>query len=380
MITPSQLIEIVEQTGHHPIGPSAASRWMNCPGSVELTLGIKDEGSPYAAEGTKAHALAELALLNNCSTDDLAALNIEDDFPDDMREYVQTYVDYVRGIADGERIFVEQVLDLKHIIPEGMGTADAIVIKGDTLHVIDLKYGMRKVEAEHNPQLQIYAAGALWKLLKSKKYNITKVVIHIHQPRAGGPSSWEVSTQNLLIFGKKISEAANRCLEDEAPLNPSEKACEWCRAKATCPALYQKSLELVGGDFEILPSVDRMSDEQIRLVLTNKSLIEKWLSSIEAEVFSRIEHGDSFDGFKMVAGRSQRKWNDDAETKLVSILGDNAYDKKLIGITTAEKILGKKQLEELGITEKPEGKPTLVPESDKRPALVAIADDFETVK
>jgi len=271
-------------------------------------------------------------------------------------------------------------LDLGHIIPEGMGTADAIIIVGDTLHVIDLKYGMRKVDAENNPQLQIYAEGALWKLLKKKRYNISNVTVHIHQPRAGGASSWSVSPQDLLIFGKKVSKAAERCLDKDAPLNPSEKACEWCRAKATCPALYQKNLELVGGDFEVLPPVDSMTDDQMRLVLQHKGLIEKWLKAIESNVFARVERGESFEGFKMVEGRSVRKWSDAAEERLTQILGDNAFDKKLIGITAAEKILGKKQLEELNITEKPEGKPVLVHESDKRPPMATIADDFETVK
>lgn len=362
------LTRIVEETGHHPMGPSSASRWMHCPGSVELTIDMKDEGSPYAAEGTKAHELGELALLNQCDTHE-----VDGDFSDEMCDYVQDYVDYVRGVAGDSKIYVEQELDLSHIIPGGMGTADAIIIKDQTLHVIDLKYGMRKVEAENNPQLQIYAAGALHKL---DKYNIQEIVMHIHQPRAGGASSWAITPPALLIFGKMASEAAKRCMDDNAPLNPSEKACEWCKAKATCPALYEKSLEIVGGDFDVLPPVESMSNEQINLVLTHKGLIEKWLKAIESEIFSRLEHGGHFDGWKMVEGRSLRKWNDQAEEKLVKILGDNAYDKKLIGITAAEKMLGKKQFSELDITFKPEGKPTLVPESDKRPSLGTVADDF----
>jgi len=363
------LIRVVEQTGHHPMGPSGASRWMHCPGSVELTLDIPDRGNPYAREGTIAHQLAEI-----CLNEDVDPHQVEG-FTDDMRYYIKLYIDYVRHVADGNRIFVEQQLDLGEYIPEGMGTADALIIDGDLLHVIDLKYGMRMVEADHNPQLMIYALGALTKL-RQKGVHIDNVVLHIHQPRAGGSRSWMVSTGDLMIFGSKVVAAADLCLQDDAPLNPSEKACEWCRAKATCPALYQNNLTLVGGDFEMLPKIEKMSDDQIRLVLDNKGLIDKWLKGIEDHVQEVLERGESFDGFKLVEGRTTRKWNDEAETKLTKILGDAAFDKKLIGITAAEKALGKKHLAELNITRKDPGKPTVVPADDKRPAIGVIADDF----
>ena len=363
------LIRIVEETGHHPMGPSGASRWMHCPGSVELTLNIPDKGNPYAREGTIAHQLGEI-----CLREGVEPYQVEG-FVDDMRYYIKLYVDYVRHIAGDNRIFVEQELDLSEYIPEGMGTADALIIDGDTLHVIDLKYGMRIVEAEHNPQLMIYALGALSKL-RNKGIHMEYCLLHIYQPRAGGVRTWLVSVEDLLIFGSKVMAAADLCLQDDAPLNPSEKACEWCRAKSTCPALYQNNLTLVGGDFEVLPRIEKMSDDQLRLVLDNKGLIEKWLKGIEDHVQEVLERGESFDGFKLVEGRSIRKWNDDAETKLVKILGDAAYEKKLLGITAAEKALGKKHLAELNITKKDPGKPTVVPTSDKRPAIGVIADDF----
>lgn len=367
---PEDLIRIVEETGHHPMGPSAAARWMQCPGSVELTKDIKDEGSPYALEGTAAHTLGEICLSEKCGTYDVEG------YTDEMRDHIQGYVDYVFGIADGVRVFVEQELNLSCVIPEGMGTADAILIKGDVLHIMDLKYGMVEVSPDRNHQLMIYAIGALDAITK-KGIHVDEVVLHIYQPRAGGAKAWSTTPADLRIFARDVRKAADLCLEDDAPLNPSEKACEWCRAKATCPALYQKSLELVGGDFDVLPSVESLTDEQIKLVLTNKSLIEKWLKAIEASVFSRIEHGETLEGFKMVEGRSIRKWSDSAESVLAKLLGDAAFENKLIGITAAEKALGKKQLAELGITEKPPGKPTLVPDTDKRPALPQIANDFD---
>ena len=367
----NDLIRIVEETGHHPMGPSAAFRWMQCPGSVAASIGIKDEGSDAAREGTEAHTLAEI-----CLSEKVDCVDVEG-YTDEMREHVQTYVDYVRHIGVGGFTAIELELDLSRWIPEGMGTADAVVLSGDTLHVIDFKYGVRNVLVENNSQLQIYALGALAKV--EGKADVKRVVMHIHQPRVDGATSWEIDVPQLLMFGAVVAECAERCLDDEPELKPSESACRWCRAAATCPALYQQSLELVGGDFEVLPSVESMSDEQIRLVLDHKGMITDWLKRIEAHVEGVLNNGGAFNGYKLVESRTVRKWNKNAEAVLVEQLGDGAWDKKLIGIGVAEKLLGKKEVAELGIAEKPEGKPTLAPESDKRPAIGSVADDFETL-
>jgi len=365
------LIRIVQETGHHPMGPSAAFRWMQCPGSVSMSLDIHDPGSDAAREGTAAHTLGEICLSEGV---DCAAV---EGYDDEMRGHVQTYVDYVRHLSRGGHLAIEQELDLSRWIPEGMGTADALVLDGKTLHVVDFKYGLRRVEVERNIQLQIYALGALEKL--GGKYPVEKVVMHIHQPRVDGASSWETDVPGLLIFGAQVAESAERCMDDKPDLKPSESACRWCRAAATCPALYQRSLELVGGDFEVLPDVETLTDQQIRFVLDNKGLLTDWLKRVEDHVFATLNEGGSFEGYKMVEGRSVRKWNDSAADVLQEKLGDAAWEKKLIGIGVAERLLGKKEIAELGITDKPEGKPTLAPESDKRPALGSVADDFETL-
>ena len=366
------LIRIIQDTGHSPLGASAASRWMVCPGSVALTLDMPNTSSDAAREGTIAHELAE-----TCLRDGVDA-NTVDGISEEMAMYVQQYVDYVRQTAGKNRIFVEQELDLSMIIPEGMGTADAVVIAGDELHIIDLKYGLNPVDAEENLQLQIYAIGALTKL-QEKGIHIDHVHCHIHQPRAGGAKHWQTTPGDLKKFAKKVTRSADLCMSDDAPLNPDDKACHFCKAKATCPALYEKSMEVVGGDFDRVPTVAEMTDEQLRNVLDHKGLIEKWLKAVELQVQSKIESGHKFEGYKLVAGRSYRKWNDQAEEKLVSILGEDAYDKKLLGVGAVEKVLGKKHLEELGITHKPEGKPTLVHESDRRQAIGVVTDDFETL-
>jgi RecB family exonuclease len=370
----TKLLELINTDGeHHPMGPSAAERWMVCPASVRDTAWMPEESSDAAIEGTAAHTLAEIALSENIDTDAV------DGYDDEMREYVQKYVQYVRDVAGHNKIFVEKRLDLSSIMPRGRGTADAIVIdpETDTLHIIDLKYGKGiEVSAENNKQLQIYAIGALEKV--EKQFHISNIALHIIQPRLGNYSKWEISKPDLMVFKEAATVAANLCLQDDSPYNPDDKACQWCKAKGTCKALYNHSLEVVGRDFNPLAPAE-MTKEQLLLVIENKSLIEKWLRAVEAHVYSDIDHGAEYPGYKLVEGRTVRKWSNDASDKLIQLLGDEAYEKKLIGITQAEKLIGKKQLSELGITVRPAGKPTLVKETDKRPALTKIEDDFDKI-
>jgi len=369
-----ELMKLIATDGeHHPMGPSGADRWMVCPASVGDTIHMVDEGSDAAREGTIAHTLGELALSEGKDCDDFEG------YTDEMRFYTQKYVDYVRSWAGTNKIYVEQRLDLNTYIPYGKGTSDAIIIDAAerTLHVMDLKYGKGvEVYAENNRQGMIYALGAYDKV--SKHYEIDHIVIHIIQPRLGSFSEWSISTEKLLAFGEQVKVAADRCLEIDPEYHPDDKACMWCKAKATCPALYEHSLAVIGEDFDPLPPT-QMTDEQLRLVIDNKGLIEKWLKAVESHVFERLEHGGSFNGYKMVEGRSQRKWVDGAETKLEQMLGPDAFNTKLKNITDIEKLLGKKHFNELGLTLKPEGKPVLVREDDKRPALGTIADDFEAM-
>lgn len=362
-----------KMSDHAKLSPSAAARWMRCPGSVALTANMPDVTSTYAEEGTLAHTLAEVCLNNNIDTADL----IGSEYTDEMRGYVQRHLDYVRDIAGDNKIFTEKRLDLGEYIPGGFGTADVLIIdkKNATLHVIDLKYGMGKVDAKDNEQLYIYALGAISKI----RDMILSVVVHISQPRLGHYDSHGMWVHELDEFSFTVAKAAALCETDNAPLNPSEKACQWCLARATCTALYQHTTDIVGEDFDMLTPAKQLTDAQLKAVLDNKGLIEKWLKAIEAEVFSRVERGESFPGYKMVEGRSVRKWTDNAEEVLVKLLGDEAYEKKLANITTVEKKLGKKHLAELGITVKPEGKPTMVPDTDSRQAVGTIVDDFDTI-
>jgi len=353
---------------HAKLSPSAAIRWMTCPGSVKLTAGLPDVESDAAAEGTKAHLLAE-----QCLTQGVSPKELEGDYTDEMRSHIAEYLDFVERVSGDGRKFIEQRLDLREYITDGFGTADVVVFNAPDLHIIDLKYGMRKVDVHENPQLMIYGLGALSKV----RDKVQKIHLHIAQPRLNHYDTWVIDKPVLEEFGFKVAAAADLCATDDAPLNPSEKACEWCKASTTCPALYAHTLKVVGDRFDPIPAED-LTDEQLRLVLDNKTLIEKWLKSVENYAYNKSSSGEGFPGYKLVEGRSVRKYTQDAETTLVKILGDDAFERKLITVTAAEKILGKKHFKELGITDKPPGKPVLVPDTDKRVAIGGM-DDFESL-
>jgi len=357
-----------KKMSHAKLSPSSAFRWLNCPGSIRLSAGIKDTSSPAAEEGTRAHELAEKMLAGKKGKAD----------SDEMLAYVQQYVDYVREIAGDNKVYIEQRVDLTEYVPNGYGTADVITITGDTLHVIDLKYGLSRVFPKDNPQLYLYALGAYTGLKKKKRKAVKAVLVHIIQPRCDSWLHHEIPVDELLAWGEEIKPKAEMCLTDDAELNPSEGACRWCPAAPTCPALHKQALEVVGGDFEVLPVIEDMDAPQMITALRFKPLIIEWLTKLEAHLEHELTSGHEIEGLKLVEGRSMRKYTDNAEKVLAKRLGDSAflYTKKLITLTAAEKLVGKQEFQDLDITFKPDGKPKVVPDTDSRLAITKTADDF----
>jgi hypothetical protein len=385
-------------TAHAKLGASNAHRWLACPGSVSAEEGIPNTSSPFAEEGTVAHELAEQALgMAHLPPEDV---KVEDwpryasvkanEFLDlyedqDMADFVRVYVEHVNSLAVGCDAFdIEMRVSYEEWVPGGFGTADAIIVKGDTLHICDLKYGMGvRVEAENNPQGMLYALGA-WQMVELA-FDIKRVMIHIVQPRLDHISQWEISVPDLLRWAEWVKQRAEETFADDAPRVPGEKQCRFCRAKGSCAALQKMTQDIILADFddlENMPKVNTLTDDQLRRALEAKPLIEGWLGAVEGLVRDRLSNGGEFPGYKLVEGKSNRQWGnvEEAEQFLDELIGsDLAFTRKIISPAQAEKVLGKKRAGEIAdLIVKPLGAPTLAPESDKRPTINISASDFSS--
>ena len=388
---------------------------MRCTGSLSLERDIPDRGSRYAAEGTAAHAVADWILSKNIDDQDAYGLvgqwvdriNGKDVIVDDpaisdlwsvdaaMVEHGLDFARLVRSYAQGSlnpMIATDQRYDFSHVIdvPNSFGTADAVVLDGDTLIVIDYKYGMGvKVDAEHNEQLQLYALGAL------HQYEIVADIQHvmmvIHQPRMNHVSEWQITVDQLRQFGEEAKQKAQNILAGVIDYEPGEKQCKFCKAKALCPALKAEVLTTVAADasdFEDITEVPPVSEEpsELSVMMSKVSLIEDWCKAVRAEVERKLFDGSEVPGYKLVEGRKGiRKWADEEAVltamKSFRMKKDDIYDYTLISPTKAEKVFSDnpslwEKLEKL--TSRSDGKPSVAPATDRRPALTvsAIADDF----
>jgi hypothetical protein len=304
----------------------------------------------------------------------------------EMADHVQTYVDYVRAI--GGQMEVEQKVSYEKWVTGGFGTVDVIITRGRTLYDIDLKYGQGvKVYAKNSPQGMLYTLGALDE--RSDFQEFDKIVIVIHQPRLNHVSTWETTPDHMYKWAARVKVRAEMCLEENAERIPGEKQCQWCKAKPTCPALLGQAEKALMGRLDEMNStkslkpVEDLTVEQIGYAMGNKKLVLSWFKAIEEHIKTTLESGESFPGWKMVNGRSTRKWTDalKAERLLKRLLGaGDAYKKTLLTPPAAEKALGKElkhRIEKLVF--KADGAPALVSDDDKRPAIQMItAGDFDT--
>ena len=366
-------------TAHAKLSASGSERWLRCPGSVRAEEGIVEKSSSFAAEGTSAHELAELCLVSERDAMSYVHTTLKESgwvVTDEMAIYIQEYVDYVRSFKGVK--FIEERVDFSEWVPDGFGTSDAIVIDGDTMHIIDLKYGKGiRVDADDNSQAKLYALGALSDY--GFLYEITNIVCHIHQPRLDHISVWEIDKESLLKWAEYVRERAAMCALPDAPRVASDKSCMWCKFKPLCPELMSLTQKALMSDFDdatIAPkSPDKLSIRDLRFALDNKKIIVSWLDAIEDLAFERLTNGEAFDGYKLVVGRSNRSWEDEkaAEHVLLEELGDKMYQpQKMITPPMAEKLLGKKKAALLnGLINKSQGKPTMVNQSDNRPEIVS---------
>lgn len=410
--------------GHAILSPSSAKRWMTCPGSVILSEGIKEESSKFADEGTAAHYLAAVCLRNGhdaaqymgqtvylCAS--VGGERFESFAPAekgkvmnafrvdaDMTRHVQVYADYVRDVvaATNGELFVEVEVPLGHVTGEigAVGTSDAVVLAGDEIIVIDLKYGQGvEVSAVDNPQLMLYAAGARKDFELAGDFQTVRMAIV--QPRVSTqPSEWSIPVSTLQEFEWQAEEAAStiwRMKQGEVPMAcvPDTEACRWCKAKAHCAELDKKVQTEVGADFDDLltgvpPEVDY---EMLSKKMACIDLIEEWCKAVRSGVEKALLSGHPVDGYKLVQGRKgARSWSNAEEAekllKSMRLKVEQMYDMKLISPTTAEKVLAEspKRWEKVQqLVTQSEGKPSVAPATDKRPAITVtpVADDFDVV-
>ena len=370
--------------GHALLSASSSHRWMNCPPSARLCENYDDKGSDFAAEGTDAHALCEFRLQE--------ALGIPAENPienltwynEEMEDCAVSYASFVseivakaKDICSDPVVLIEQHLDYSKFVQEGFGTGDCIVIADGELHIIDYKHGRGVlVEADNNPQMKLYALGALE--IFDGIYDIETVSMTIFQPRRGNVSTYSLSKADLYAWAEEVLKPiAELAYKGEGQYNCGEW-CQFCKAKTDCRKRAEANMELAKYDFMDPPL---LTDEEIEDVLSKVDNLVAWANDVKEFAFQAAMSGKVWNGWKLVEGRSVRKYvNDEAVAATVSEAGYDPYEKKLLGLTEMQKRLGKSKFEELlgSLIHRPQGKPTLVPESDKRPAITtAIADFYE---
>lgn len=375
---------------HALLSASGSHRWMSCTPSALLEENFGERTtSAFAAEGTLAHELSELYIRKDILggityTDYILGLEkimSNELFNEEMLTAVPVYTDYVEAqynAAVSNNKFsileIEQKLDLTHYIPESFGTADAVIISDGLMQVIDLKYGKGiPVYATMNPQLMIYGLGALDRY--DAAYDIEEVELTIVQPRINNISSFRISVDDLLKWAnEELMPKAQDAINGRGELASGEW-CRFCAVHNKCRALYEEQLSIAKYEFK---EPNLLTDEEISDVLSRSKRFTEWINSINEYASKKaIEEHKHWPGYKLVEGKSNRKLLDEdtvvaaIKERMPEFSDDQIYDVKLKSLTELEKLIGAKRFAtQLGdMVVKPTGKPTLVPESDKRPAI-----------
>ena len=361
--------------GHAVLSASGAHRWMNCLPSARLEESFEDRESEAAAEGTAAHALAEHKLRKSLKMRSKKPVSKYD--CDEMDTHTDGYVDYVLETLTQMKqhckdpiILIEQKLDFSCYVPDGFGTGDAVIVSDGELHIIDFKYGQGVlVDAKDNPQMKLYALGAL--ALFEDLYDIEEVAMTIYQPRRENVSNFRVSLSELKEWATwDLMPRAAMAFDGAGDYEPGEW-CTFCKAAVKCRARAEAHMRLARKEFALPPV---LTDEEIEEIIGSLDDLTRWANDIMAYATSTaINQGKKWSGFKLVEGRSIRRFTDD--DKVAEAAKDagykDIYRESLITLTEFEKLMGKEVFKEtLGaLVVKPPGKVTLVPESDKRQEL-----------
>lgn len=373
---------------HAYLSASASHRWLACPPSAKLCANILDQASEYAQQGTDCHELCaylvEKALGRDVvdPTENLTYYDAEmQNCAEEYRNYVLEQIEAAKEFCKDPQVMIEQRLDFSRWVENGFGTGDCVIVADEILQIIDYKHGLGILvsagDDKHggNSQMMCYALGALE--VFGDIYDIKQIKMTIFQPRRDNISTYTINKEDLLKWADEVlAPTAQLAYVGKGKFNAGDH-CTFCKVKATCRKRAEYNLELAKYDFEMPATLD---DTEIAAILEKIDEMISWGNDIKDYALQQAQSGVHFEGWKIVEGRSNRKYTDEnAVADTVKDAGFDPYEKKLLGITAMSTLLGKKKFEELlgGLIYKPPGKPTLVPESDKRPAMNTAKDDFK---
>lgn len=367
---------------HAFLSASSAHRWLNCPPSALECAGAADAPSTFAQEGTDAHELCEYKVniaLGRASPDPRDHLEYlcpeMECHSDEYASFVMEQLEEAKKLCSDPVIMLEQRLDFSKWVPDGFGTGDCIIVADDILQIIDFKYGLGvMVDAYKNPQMMLYALGALE--VFDGIYDINQVYMTIFQPRRDNVNTYICTKEELYKWADEVlAPTAKLAMEGSGEYKAGDH-CQFCKIKATCRKRAEHNLEMAKYDFQ---TPNTMDASDIADILPRIDELVSWANDVKEYALQQALSGTKYDGFKLVEGKSNRKFTDEAAVAdVVTKAGYDPYEKKLLGITAMTSLLGKKKFEELlgGLVFKPPGRPTLVTDADKRPEMNTATDDF----
>lgn len=372
---------------HAYLSTSASHRWLACPPSAKLCASIPDQSSEYAQQGTDCHELCaylvEKALGRDVPdpTENLPYYDAEmQNCAEEYRNYVLEQIEAAKEFCKDPQVMIEQRLDFSRWVENGFGTGDCVIVADEVLQIIDYKHGLGVLvsagDDEHggNSQMMCYALGALE--VFGDIYDINQIKMTIFQPRRDNIGTYTISRDNLLKWADEVlAPTAQLAYVGEGKFKAGDH-CQFCKVKATCRKRAEYNLELAKYDFEMPATLD---NTEIAAILEKVDEMISWGNDIKEYALKQAQSGVHFEGWKVVEGRSNRKYTDEKAVAFkVKDAGFDPYEKKLLGVTAMSTLLGKKKFEELlgELIYKPPGKPALVPESDKRPAMNTAIEDF----
>lgn len=382
---------------HAELSASGAKKWLNCAGAKALEKLMPDETSDYAEEGTLAHSLGEAKIKYELRqirkptyAKEVEKIKSNALYSEEMNEHTEGYKDYVIELVNFYKqkgdvlVEVEKRIDFSEYVPEGFGTGDICIISNDVLHIVDLKYGKGvKVDAEHNPQLELYALGALTEY--SCIYDFKSVEMTIYQPRLDNISNWSISPEELILWGKNVVKPKAEMAFNETGPCVVGKHCDdgFCKARPICRKYNEHKLDLIEKfDFK---EPKTLNNDEISEVLDIADSVSKWVNLVKNFALNKALEGEEIPGYKVVEGRANRQWGVSEEDVINSALDDGTLviddiaPRRLKTISELEKELGKAKFSELfkDFIVKPQGKPTLVDFTDKRPQFNSAVNDFK---